>query len=58
MMRNSSQPVMKPFKMQPKIPSAAAVVNSTFFLSLWSASTPKIGPKSATTTVTTATAME
>ena len=57
-MRNSSQPVMKPFKMQPKMPSVAAVVNSTFFLSLWSASTPKIGPKSATITVTTATAME
>ena len=50
---NRTQDIAKPFRMHPTTPSATVVVKKIFFLPLWSASTPMIGPRMATMTVTT-----
>ena len=54
----STQFIANPFKIQPITPSATQVLKRIFLRPLWSASTPQIGPRIATTTVTTEIAME
>ena len=55
---NMTQDIANPFRMQPATPSATAVWKKIFLRFLWSAKAPQIGPRIATTMVTTEIAIE
>ncbi len=58
MMMKTTQVVANPFRIQPMTPMATKDWKNIFLRPLWSASAPQIGPRIATTIVTTEMAIE